>query len=352
MGILSSKPKEASLLAPAMEGNLPEVKRLVGIAIADGGRDNLASASSVDDVDASGNAAVHGAVFAGHLEVLQFLAETCGADVTVKNGLGCSPIWIAAGYDRTECLQYLMDRLQHSEGGDKQLESALLEGGKNNSGDTPFLAAASKGNLKACECLMEAIQRCGGSNDRCLELKAQMLRKANNAGDTPLKVAVASSQSEKMLAFLLRSDDAISPYHAEERCVNRKNNLGLSPLIIACERNQPSIAKLLLQHGADGTIRDAKGRSCLAVAAFCGCNDAIEYLLSQPATKRMLNETDGNGCTALWLAARTGNLSVVKLLMAAGADASIVNNEGLCPHSVASKFKKEKVMEYFAQRAA
>ncbi|KAL7536499.1 hypothetical protein ACHAWF_008105, partial [Thalassiosira exigua] len=133
-------------------------------------------------------------------------------------------------------------------------------------------------------------------------------------------------------------------------CVNRKNNLGLSPLIVACEWNLPSVASLLIDNGADDTITDGKGRNCLAVAAFCGCLDALDFLLSRPSTKdRLLDARDGNGCTPLWLGARTGNLGLVKRLIDAGADATLSNEEGLTPEEAAKKFQKVKMAEYFAQ---
>ena len=156
---------EGSLLVPSMEGNLDEVKRLVGEFIAEGHDRNykggsgsgLRLAAFVNSLDASStggnNAAVHGAVFSGHLDVLSFLVECCeccdggggergasaaAAGLLLRNGLGCSPIWLAAGYDRIPCLEYLMRKL----GDYDRLESSLLHDA-NDAGDSPFLAAAS-----------------------------------------------------------------------------------------------------------------------------------------------------------------------------------------------------------------
>lgn len=356
MGIISSKPKDIGLLAPSMEGNLKEVKRLVGILIAEKGNVQ----ERINSVDAAGNAAIHGAVFSGHLDVLSFLVEQCEADITIKNGLGCSPLWIAAGYDRLDCLEYLVEKLHES----NQLESQLLEVGANTSGDTPFLAAASRGNVKACEGLLKCVEKFGKAedDDECLLIKANILRTSNNAGDTPLKVAVASSQGEDMIKYLLQVDDTLgecskpsdnehSSDYTTTKYVNRKNKIGLSPLIVACERNLPSVAELLLEHGADITILDEKGRNPLAIAAFCGCNDTVEFLLKQDQAKTyLLNQKDLNGSTPAWLAARTGNLSILELLMDAGSDATITDNEGLSPQDVAIKYKKEKVIEYFSQK--
>ena len=361
MGILSSKPQPAALLAPSMAGDLGEVKRLIGIHIADNDKSTLAA--YVNAADPAGNAAIHGAVFLGHLDIAKFLVEACGGDekdgrdegvdLTMKNGLGCSPTWIAAGYDRIDCLDYLIEVLR----GANKLEVALLDA--NSTGDTPFLAAASKGNVKACKRLLASTERETTPKDD--ELKRKILRTANAAGDTALKVAVASAQSNDLLTLLLETDDMLGAHEdsggesdeapVHDKCVNRKNNAGLSPLIVACERNLPSTAELLLNHGADICITDAKGRNALAVSAFCGCNDVVEFLLKkEEALAKLLDEKDEKGCTPLWLAARTGNLSMVELLMEAGANPNIADEEGMTPRATAVKFKKEKVMEYFERR--
>merc|ERR1719276_490457 len=98
-----------------------------------------------------------------------------------------------------------------------------------------------------------------------------------------------------------------------QTCVDRKNALGLSPLIIACERNLPNVAELLLLHGADARTSDPKGRNVLSIAAFCGCNDTLRFLLDRSTiiTSDLINERDADGRTPLWLAARTGNLSIL-----------------------------------------
>jgi ankyrin repeat protein len=145
-------------------------------------------------------------------------------------------------------------------------------------------------------------------------------------------------------------DDDDDGIHTK-KCIDRKNASGLSPLIVACERNLPSIASLLIEHGADRQVQDTRGRSTLAVAAFCGCVDVAEYLItislsSSSSSSSLLNATDHDGCTPLWLAVRTGNLAMTKLLVDAGADTTIGDRDSLTPLDVAVKFKKEKVVEY------
>jgi ankyrin repeat protein len=346
----SGGPSAESLLAASMEGNIDQVKTLLGEIIADS--DNRSSlASCVNKTDPSGNAAIHGAVFGGHLEVLEFL-YSCGADLLLKNSLGCSPLWIAAGYDKINCLEFLAEQL-HAAG---KWEEALMD--TNTSGDTPFLAASSKGNIAACKSLLSLVEKYSikdnASDESSWESKRKMIRTANNGGDTPLKVVVGAGHVD-LVSFLLQVDDEISEKiennESQSRCINTKNNAGLTPLIVACERNNVEIVKVLVEHGAaDVTACDVKARNILAVASFCGCKDVVEYLLSNPTTAALINEVDENGCTPLWLAARTGDLAMVKLLIDAGADTTINNNEGLSPEEVAVKFKKEKVEQYFAEK--
>ena len=74
MGQRFSK-EAATLLAPSMEGNLDEVKRLVGKQIATtvtkSGHDTdaLLLKACVNLTDDAGNCAMHGAVFSGHLDI-------------------------------------------------------------------------------------------------------------------------------------------------------------------------------------------------------------------------------------------------------------------------------------------
>ena len=345
----SGGPSAECLLAASMAGEIDQVKSLLGQLIADS--DNRSSlASCVNKTDPSGNAAIHGAVFGGHLEVLDFLCS-CGADLLLKNSLGCSPLWIAAGYDKINCLEFLSEQL-HVVG---KWEEALMH--TNTSGDTPFLAAASKGNIAACKSLLSLVEKYsandGTSDESSWELKKEMVRAANNGGDTPLKVAVGAGHVE-LVSYLLQVDDEICQKiennDLQSRCINTKNNAGLTPLIVACERNNVDIVKFLLEEHGAGITCDAKGRSPLAVGSFCGCKDVVEYLLSNQTSAALMNDVDENGCTPLWLAARTGDLTMVKLLIDAGADATIRNNEGLTPEEVSRKFKKEKVEQYFADK--
>jgi ankyrin repeat protein len=321
-----------------MEGNMEEVKRLVGRHI---GSDKSSLSDFVDASDDQGNAAVHGCAFAGHLSILQFLVEDCGADaLSVRNDLGCTPLWLAAGYGHLDVLKYLLGRIEAVSS--LVISPAEIVMGENSTGDSPLLAATSRGHVEVCRLILQAVDKYSGEQG---EGSANAIRRTNQNGDTPLAVAVGAGHADELLDLFLQRDACICT--TEDRALNMRNKNGLTPLLVACERNLAPIALKLIEAGAL-PLSDSNGASPLAVAAFCGCDDVVEALLNIEFGKQLLNKQDDSGkCTPLWLAARTGNAKMVRLLLDAGADATLTNIDGLTPEEAAVKYDKKKVMEVF-----
>jgi ankyrin repeat protein len=87
---------------------------------------------------------LHGAVFGGHLNVVQYLVEH-RASLELQNGIGCSPIWLASGYNHLQVLNYLLL--------DNTVVEIILQA--NKTGDSPLLEAASKRKFQICQRLAE-----------------------------------------------------------------------------------------------------------------------------------------------------------------------------------------------------
>lgn len=366
---LASSP---DLLKLSMEGNIDEVKKLIGEHIAEQGSTSTDEGQEAGQGDysqsnrealekyintpgdAQKNTPLHGAVFGGHLEVVKFLCSTCHANVVQKNELGCSPLWLAAGYNHEEVMVYLMERilsLGDEDGSDDDecpLEHAILKDA-NSTGDTLLIAAASRGNLEICRKLLDmASSKLGGES-----ATSAMLLWKNHGGDTALAVAVGAGH-EGVLEFLLEWDKQCSGNEQQSSqpnacIVNQRNKQGLTPLLAACERGNANIVNRLVQAGAE-FLPDEKGASPLSVVSFCGHEEVAKYLLALPNGRTtLLNQRDEpSGCTALWHAARTGNVAMVKYFLEQGADATIGNCEGLTPEQVASKYKKQAVVDVFS----
>lgn len=245
-------------------------------------------------------------------------------------------------------LTYLMDRTRmrfeavFPDGGEagKEMLGALCAA--NNTGDTPLIAAAHKGHGECARLLLDAADNAvkgGGSTE--------MLNRTTKGGDTAAHVAAGNIEGgDAVLEELLKYADKSSP-EGGEKLVDVRNSHGLTPLLIACERNSAPCVRLLLSHGAQ-PLPDAKGLHPLAVAAFCGCEEAASALLDSTAAAyaSLLNTKCGEGEAApLWWAARTGNAKMCKVLLEAGADIEGTNKDGVTPLGAAEKYKKEKAAE-------
>lgn len=341
-----------------MEGDAILLKTLIGRYIA--GYVNSEPLSSKYDPtlqsyvntsgDAHGNTPLIAAAYGGHLEIVEFLVDKCGADITIKNDIGCSPIWIAAGYSKIAVLQFLINYVI-TEKGESKTENLADLFDENNTGDSPFLAAVSKGHVDACQVIFQTILERSTQDNGVIDYQIcwRLLMHKNKAGDTPLSVVIGTGLEGTILNYLLdREEDFVLKQKLKgkeviDRPLNTKNSKGLTPLMVACERNNVIAVKELIKRGANIT------EDLLTTSSFCGCLDVAEYLLSREDGLQLLNKLDSKNCSALWLAARTGNVKMVTLLVDSGADITIKGSDGLTPRAVAEKFKKDRVVDYFRQ---
>ncbi len=162
--------------------------------------------------------------------------------------------------------------------------------------------------LPAQEPISQAIrQGDAGTAIRLLEANASLMNACDRDGGTPLHVA-AQMTNEEMVGWLL----------ARGANVRKRNMRGLTPLdraaLAADPRNDgarrfPAVARLLLDGGAEVTIR-------AAVALADGARIS-ELVTADPG---LLHEIHWSGGGLLSLAVRHGHLDVVRLLRDLGAD--------------------------------
>ena len=107
--------------------------------------------------------------------------------------------------------------------------------------------------------------------------------------------------------------------------INQLDDEDDTPLISAIYFNQEEIVKMLIEAGADLDIQDSFGRTAL----FWACNKNMA-LLVQTLIKKCVNLdfVDNNGDTALTVSSICHYMEIVKLLIEAGADWNIKNENG------------------------
>ena len=141
-------------------------------------------------------------------------------------------------------------------------------------------------------------------------------------GNTCLHIAVHGNCSKGALQKIIE----------QGMDVNIMNNMGETALILACESAQAASVNVLLEKGADPNISDGEGYTCLHAAVHGWCaNETLKEIINH---KAQLDAQNLDGETALSLACLYRQQDSVKILLNAGSNTNITNNNGnTCLHA-------------------
>ncbi|MEO8314167.1 MAG: ankyrin repeat domain-containing protein [Pseudomonadota bacterium] len=322
-----------------------------------------ARARNVDARRPDGSTPLQWATFAGDIaEVKRLIAN--GADVRAANNYGINAMLLAADIASTELIELL-------------LKNGANANTANPDGETALHLVARAGNVEAAKLLLKA----GAKVDPRDKFGEQ----------TPLMWAVARRQPAMVELLLSHGSDAnarsairdyqrvataesraksldrggFTPllYAARENCrecveilirhgvdLNKSDPSHVVPLVIAMINGNFDIAKRLVEAGADVNQWDTYGQAPLHVAIAGGgrSSNPLDIDFPQKATSaeitQMLIERGANpnqqvyypsavrggfrGTTPFLVAVGTGNLDLVKQLIAKGANVKLANSEG------------------------
>lgn len=146
-------------------------------------------------------------------------------------------------------------------------------------------------------------------------------------------VSVSDGHGSTALHLVTQVACAAAVLDAAERpsvAANALNDSGTSPLMQLSLRGGEeagSLAALLVQAGADvNAVRGGDGCRPLHIAAEQGLPEVVDVLLRHPSIDK--DPRQRAGATPLYLAARNGHASVVRLLLASGADPCLYCPDG------------------------
>jgi ankyrin repeat protein len=322
--------------------------------------------ADVNAIGASGFTALKWAAYRGHEETVAVLLEQ-GAQANSGLSLGMTPLMMACGKGHFGVARML---LQHI--GDQALEEA------NEKGWTVLHWAASRGQEETVAFFLKEgaplnSRTVDGSTAQrlaCLggqvgvvrvllqHMGAQALHQTDDDGRTALHWASLGGHGE-MVAFLVgQGADANSTdsfgrtplmfasdkgsvgavrmllQHMGGQAFQEADDIGRTALHWAASRGREEVVALLLGMGAQANSRDIINKTPLMLACEKG-HMGVVRMLAQHIGEEGLKERDANGRTVLHWAVEEGYHEAVRILLLAGADPTITDNEGRAPRALA-----------------
>ncbi|XP_029124418.1 protein ACCELERATED CELL DEATH 6-like [Elaeis guineensis] len=245
-----------------------------------------------------GNTALHEAAQNGHLKVAQVIMSVDSYLEAEENEAGVSPLYMAAERGSSTIVRLLLesDRCSYQgPNGQTALHAAVLR----SYDITKLILEKEAGFIKVGDA-------------------------TNNS--TPLHYA-ASSGNRKMVQLLLEKDSSASYLQDIE---------GLAPIHVAASAGHPNVIAELVQRRPDCTeLITNQGRNFLHVAIVNKRLQVVKYVLESGILVD-LNEPDNEGKTPLHLAVISKNRQIVQMLSSNGTvNTSIMNYEGHTPLDLA-----------------
>ena len=211
----------------------------------------------------------------GHLECIQLLLAAGADAIKPESALGLTPLHIAIGHKRTECVRALLpvsDLLHTSRAGNNALHTCVLT-----------------------------------ANEECLDMLLPLMSDVD-----------------------LRTLRGVSPASGEPVTV-----FNSAALHLACQNGQQQMAKALLKRGANRMARDSKQRTSCHYASQFGHLSCLTLLIGQPGRRKMtpaeVDAADYEGATALHMAAAAGQTTLAGVLLEAGARLDAKTARGTTP---------------------
>jgi uncharacterized protein len=201
--------------------------------------------------------------------------------------------------------------------------------------------------------ILVALILVGGCSDKeelvAVDKPATMAAKQKSEAP-PKKPALPPVTSEEMLQYALDGNlPKIVLALERETDVNRADQDGRTPLMLASFNGHFRIVDVLLKKGAKVDARDAEGRTALMFAATIEQPESVRLLLEAGSEINLVDSVEG--FSPLMFAAAEGHIQVVEELLKSGAKLDIVDQDGDTALSFAKRNGRTAVVERLVEAA-
>lgn len=246
----------------------------------------------INSTDAGNKTPLLHAACKGRSSTVAMLLDS-GADVDRRDNYGGTPLFWAVCTAQFAVVKLLVEH------------GAEMSSGEAG-GQSPFLRAASGLSKPAHADILAYFIRMGAD-----------VNEADHNGLTGLMFAAMGGYEELMRILLAGGVD-----------VHRRSALGETALVMACrsgQDGQAGVVRLLVDHGAELSVRDQHKQPLHYLAAESGDPMVVTFLLDQGL------DPNEDGGRVLRAACRHGGLEVVRVLLGKGADVNLADAEGITP---------------------
>jgi ankyrin repeat protein len=282
--------------------------------------------SDVDDPDDFGTTALHTAALAGSSACVQLLLKH-KADINRTGNHGRSALHFAAWNGYVDTINTLLEQGAEPNAGDDH-------------GRTPFWWACNADSKESAAALLTALKPKFSIAEINLPSKRQR---------TPLRLAATHGLSDIVEELITMTATAGLDVGAMLNLQDTKK--GLTALNRAAWRGQLACVRLILDHGADATLKDMEGNTALMLAA-------MQWKMSGEATFEkivlLLIEKDHEKVDPelAAIAASNGSVSVLEKLYRVGANVNRADEFGWTPLMHAHRLHRPDVERFLKRQIA
>lgn len=253
--------------------------------------------------------------------------------LAIKDNGHVTAIWLAIHFNRQEILHFFYDLL---------CRNVFSKKIQDQSGRTQLHWASTLNILPEVERLIKlandinATDRwkftplalaayCGNNEVLKVLLAAGADKRPNHVGGTPLHMAAEGGQASIARQLLAAKYD-----------VHHTTEAGASPLLIAAQYGKLKTVNVLLTAGANPNVVTLKGDSALFIAAAAGHLEIVGVLITAQSN---LDQVNNDGWSALHIAVLNGHLAVVEVLVEAKCNLNLITNGGVSALHLAAHHK-------------